>query len=180
MPDALNHFSEDGSIVRFDPHVAATAAISEPLVWAIDDDHADLYYFPRDCPRVTFCASPTTSREDRERFLGASDARRVAAIEGTWLEAMRATTLYRYILPGDSFELRDAKAGYWVSRRAVAPLRVEPVGDLVQALIDANVELRILKSLWPLYEHVVASTLGFSIIRWHNAAARPQVTVGLA
>jgi hypothetical protein len=180
MPDVLNHFSEDPSITRFEPHVAATAVNPEPLVWAIDDEHADLYFFPRDCPRVTFYASPTTSAVDRERFLGASAARRVAAIEAAWLEPMDTIRLHRYYLPGDGFELRDATAGYWVSRRAVEPLRVEPMGDLAQALADANVELRILESLWPLYEEVVASTLGFSINRWHNAAPRPPAAVALA
>jgi hypothetical protein len=129
---------------------------------------------------VTFHASPATSAEDRERFMVASDARRVSAIEAAWLEPMRATTLYRYSLPRDGFELRDANAGYWVSRESAEPLGVEPVGDLIQALTDADVELRILKSLWPLYEQVVSSTLGFSIIRWHNAAPRPRAAAALA
>ena len=170
MPDELYHFSEDASIARFEPQVTAPGTTDVPLVWAIDAESADLYCFPRDCPRVTFHARPDTTTADRERFLGLTSARRVAAIEAAWLDAMRSTTLHRYVLPGDSFELRDLTAGYWVSRQPVVPLRKQPVGDLIDALIAANVELRVMPSLWPLYRAVVASTLGFSVIRWRNAA----------
>jgi hypothetical protein len=30
-------------------------------------------------------------------------------------------------------------------------------------------------AIWPSYEAVIASTLQFSIIRWRNAAPRPEV-----
>ena len=172
MPEQLFHFSEDPSIEQFVPHVAATSDVEESLVWAIDDEHADLYYFPRDCPRVMFQVAQGTTAQDRERYFGLSTARRIAAIEAGWLDRLHETRLYRYVLPGSSFELRDANAGYWVSRQAVEPSRIEPVADLLRALADADVELRIMPSLWPLYEAVVASTLGFSIIRWRNAAPR--------
>ena len=174
MSGLLYHFSEDPAIPRFVPQVSQSSGVRDPLVWAIDPAHADLYLFPRDCPRVTFHATPETSLEDRTRFLGLTTARRVSAIEATWLQAMRETHLYRYVLSGDEFELRDANAGYWVSRRPVEPLRVEPVGDLLAALVDADVELRVMPSLWSLYEAVIASSLGFSIIRWRNVAPRPE------
>jgi hypothetical protein len=61
-----------------------------------------------------------------------------------------------------------------VARQAVEPVRVEPVGDLLAAHAAAGVELRIMPSLWTLYEAVIASTLQFSIIRWRNAAPRPE------
>lgn len=172
MPVFLFHFSEDPAIDRFVPHVPVTAAVQEPLVWAIDAEHTDLYYFPRDCPRVTFHAAAETTREDRDRFLGLSTARRVSAVEGAWLDRLRETQLFRYVLRADGFEQADGTAGYWVRRSPVQPIRVEPVGDLLRALVDSNVELRIVASLWPLYEAVAASTLGFSMIRWHNAAPR--------
>jgi hypothetical protein len=52
-PDVLYHFSEDPNIHRFAPHVPRTNPTHPPAVWAIDADHAPLYWFPRDCPRVT-------------------------------------------------------------------------------------------------------------------------------
>ena len=55
-PHALWHVSENPGIDRFEPHVSATAAEREPLVWAVDTRHLPLYWFPRDCPRGTFWA----------------------------------------------------------------------------------------------------------------------------
>ena len=48
--------SENPEIARFEPHISATAAEREPLVWAVDTRHLPLYWFPRDCPRGTFWA----------------------------------------------------------------------------------------------------------------------------
>ena len=47
----LYHFSEDPSIERSAPHVPSSNPTQAPAVWAIDEDHAPLYWFPRDCPR---------------------------------------------------------------------------------------------------------------------------------
>ena len=49
----LFHFSEDPDIARFLPHVPRTNSSHAPAVWAIDEEHSPLYWFPRDCPRVT-------------------------------------------------------------------------------------------------------------------------------
>jgi hypothetical protein len=59
--DVLHHFSEDPNIVRFDPHVPVTNPEHRAGVWVIDAAHAPLYWFPRDCPRVTVW--PRTSQE---------------------------------------------------------------------------------------------------------------------
>jgi hypothetical protein len=173
VPERLYHFSEDRSIERFEPN-ADDSGTGVQLVWGIDADHEDLYFFPRDCPRVAFHGTPDTSREDYERFLSVTTAHRVSAIEAAWLDSMRTTQLYRYVLPGDGFELRDANAGYWGSRFRVEPIHVGLVGDLLGALAGAGVELRIMPSLWPLYEAVLGSSLGFSVIRWRNALPRPD------
>ena len=53
MEAVLFHFSEDPTLQRFVPHVPRTNPAHEPAVWAIDDDHAPLYWFPRACPRIT-------------------------------------------------------------------------------------------------------------------------------
>jgi hypothetical protein len=171
----LYHFSEDPTIECFRPRSAA-AAQDQALVWAVAAERAYLYYFPRDCPRVTFYQSERTTPEDRKRFFAHATASRVAAIEASWMPAMQSTRVYRYELPRDDFELQDEIAGYWVSGHEVVPLRVEPVGDLVTALTTADVEVRIMPSLWPLYEAVVASSLEFSIIRWRNVAPRSAGT----
>ena len=59
-------------------------------------------------------------------------------------------------------------AGYFVSRDAVEPLEVVHLDDLIGRHAAAGIELRIVPDLLPLWERVVASTLGFSGIRLRN------------
>jgi hypothetical protein len=49
-PGQVLHFSEDPSITRFEPHVAATTTLRGPLVWAVDAARSPGYWFPRNCP----------------------------------------------------------------------------------------------------------------------------------
>jgi hypothetical protein len=169
----LWHFSEDKSITEFVPRPTAGKADATPVVWAIDDEHSPLYFFPRDCPRVAFWATPRTTVADKERFLGLTTAKWVIAIESGWLERLRYTTLYRYALPDDDF-VPMYDIGMHLARRTVVPRAAEPVGDLVYALRDAGVELRITPSLWPLHDALLDATLHFSMIRMRNAAPRPE------
>ena len=171
----LYHFSEDPDITSFAPHRATTSNVDEDLVWAIDEWHAPMYYVPRDCPRACFWPGPQTSDEDRERWFGGIDARLVIAVESGWLERLRATTLYRYTMPNATFALNDATAGHWVSREPVAPLAVEPVGDLLAALAGAGVELRVTPRLVALWRRVIDSTLEYSGTRMRNAAGFDEV-----
>jgi hypothetical protein len=152
--------------------VPATRPEVEPLVWAIDEEHAPLYWFPRDCPRVTFWPGPETARETVERFFAHTDARRIHAIEAAWLERVQACELYAYRLDPVSFAPRDDADGHWVSREVVEPLGVEPVGDLLARHVRARIELRVTPSLWPLHDAVAASDLRFSMVRMRNAAPR--------
>jgi hypothetical protein len=85
---------------------------------------------------------------------------------------MRSCRLHCYHLPGDTFELADECAGYFVSRVPVTPLRVQVIDDLVSTVLMRGVEMRVQPSLWELRAAVLESTLAFSIIRWRNAAPR--------
>ena len=165
-PHALWHVSENRSIRRFEPHVSATASSDEPRVWAVDTRHLPLYWFPRDCPRATFWATDGTTDADRALLHGSS---RVHAIEARWLDRMRAALLVAYRLPQEPF-VRDAASGrYWIAREPVDPLDVVELGDLLALHAAAEIELRIVPSLWSLWERVVASTLDYSGIRLRNA-----------
>lgn len=167
--DYLYHFSEDPTIERFVPRPVRIGPSDEALVWAVDRARYHQFYFPRDCPRVIISKSPRTSIEDAESFFGHTTATVIAAIESRWLRRMRNTTIYRYTLPVEGFALRDEYAGYWVSEHECLPLEMEPIRDLMAALVDASVELRIMPSLTPLRDAVIESTLNFDIIRWRNA-----------
>ena len=160
----LYHVSEEPDIHVFEPRPTSSG---EALVWAIDDGHLRNCLVPRECPRVAFCAGPDTKPSDRERLLGASVA--VVAVETAWFERLRSCRLSCYHLPSSTFECRDQSAGYFVSRVAVKPVRVDVIEDPVSALLERGVELRVLPDLGTLREAVIQSTLEYSVIRWRNA-----------
>ena len=170
MGKLLFHFSENPNITYFEPRPVHREPELGSVVWAIEATAMYKNLLPRDCPRVTFYADENSSPEDVERLLGHTTAKWIVAIESGWLERMRTVNLYRYHLPAKTFKLvGDGIAGYYASHEPVEPLSVEPVGDLLKALIDFGVELRITPSLWPLHKAVVNSTLPFSMIRMRNA-----------
>lgn len=169
-PDGrLFHFSEEPAIDEFVPRSPLARPEVEPMVWAIDEWHSVMYLLPRDCPRACFWPGAATSEADRDTWFGAVDGRMVIAIEATWLDHVRATTVYRYDMPTDSFSLHDEDGGHWVSRETMKPLAIEPITDLLAAITSADVELRITPSLIRLWQRVIASTLSYSGTRLRNA-----------
>jgi hypothetical protein len=139
------------------------------VVWAIGRHLLHNYLFPRDCPRVTFYATPDSDAADVERFFGQTAARYIVAIESGWLERVKNGRLYCYELPGETFTPINEGAGYYISREPVRPLSMRVIDDLLGELASHDVELRITPSLWPLRDAALNSTLQFSFIRMRNA-----------
>jgi hypothetical protein len=176
-PGQVLHFSEDPTIELFVPHVAPTSRESEPYVWAVDHDRAPDYWFPRQCPRAMAWVRPGSSDVDRDRIVGAGCGDRVHAIEYSWWEAMGTTEVYAYRLPAAAFRpiSQDGEEPHaHVATEPVRPLGpAEPVGNLIDCHAAAGVQLRLLDNLWPFWDEVVRTSLGFSGIRLRNARPRP-------
>jgi hypothetical protein len=61
-----------------------------------------------------------------------------------------------------------------VATEPVLPLGPpEPVGSLLQLHEEAGIQLRVLPNLWPFWDTVITTTLGWSGIRLRNALRRP-------
>ena len=173
----LFHFSEDPGITIFRRRLAPNQ--TEPFVWALDEEHAPSYWFPRDCPRAC-CWKPaaTSLPQSAAGLLALGGAERLHAIEAAWLHRVIACRLYAYEFDPSVFEPKVVEAGYWVSRCDVRPLAVSPVGDLLTRHVEAGIELRIVNNLWPIIDAIVPSGLQFSIIR--KANAQPRLTEAAA
>jgi len=180
-PGQVLHFSEDPTITRFAPHVAATAQQSEAYVWAVDYDRAPDYWFPRQCPRAMAWVTPETTEEDRERIIGPGGGLRVHAVEYAWLERMRTVELYAYRLDARDFRSFGEPPNAHVAEREVRPLGpAERVGDLFELYEEADIQLRVLPTLLPFWDQVITTTLGFSGIRLRNARPAPAPAASAA
>jgi len=172
----LYHISDKSGIKRFDPRPAPSDSAKQKglMVWAIDYDHLHNYLFPRDCPRVTFFASESSDPKDVDRLMGGGSAKHVVAVETGWLPEIQKQCLYQYEFDSKGFTLVDEVAGYYISRKPVIPIAEIKIDNILAALLEHDVELRILPSLWKLREAVIKSTLQFSIIRMHKAQPPPE------
>jgi hypothetical protein len=164
-PKRVYHVSETSGIERFTPRESSDGI---DRVWCVSGARLHNYLLPRDCPRITFYAAETTSAADATRFFPNRDAEAVVAVEKRWLDRVVNTRLRVYVFDATPFELQDPIAGYFVTRQTVEPLMELAVDDPLDRLLARNVEFRVLASLAVLREAVIESTLGFSIIRWHN------------
>lgn len=164
----LFHVSEEPGITEFVPRPGPD---DTPVVWAICEARLHNYLLPRDCPRVTFTASPATTQADKELLLGGAQA--VVAIEARWFARCLTTTLYLYEFDPAPFRETDEVAGYYQSTIRVRPLAVHTIAHGLGTLLEKGVELRILPTLWHLREAVLDSSLAYSIIRMRNAAPHP-------
>ncbi len=171
MTDVVFHISDQPGIERFEPRPAPHPSSGQTgtMVWAVGQRLLHNYLLPRDCPRVTFYARPDSTPADVERLMSYSSARHIVAIESGWLSEVIRQRLYLYEFSAEGFRLVDAGADYYISREVVVPRSVRTIDDILKELLERNVELRIMPSLWKLRDAVIASTLQFSIIRMRNA-----------
>jgi RimJ/RimL family protein N-acetyltransferase len=175
----LFHFSEDPGIEVFRPRPVRVPSQrppgldwhNGPLVWAVDEWHSPMFFFPRDCPRVLLWRTPQTTDSDLDHWWRGDRGRRMQAhIEAGWLGRLRTTRLYRYAFDAAAFERIDADGGpgYYVARSSVRPLERAPLDDLEAALEGADVELHVMDDLLP-FNGAWESSVHFSGSRLRNA-----------
>jgi hypothetical protein len=165
----LYHFSENPAIKEFIPLENQNKEMP-PAVWAIDEEHAVHYFLPRECPRVIFSKSASLSEEDEKLFFAHTLANKVIAVETSWIERIKNTTVYKYTFHDEGFQVFDQTAGYYIIHSPVQPISVEPMGDLLEKITEKGVELRITPNLYPLRDAIISSSVDdFSIIRFRNA-----------
>jgi hypothetical protein len=164
----LYHFSEDPNIDTFKPRKPSSFPEYYPVVFAIDKKHSVHYLFPRDCPRVVYWKADWSSKEDIESFFSNTTVDKIIVIENNWLDRIHNTNLFVYTFNNETFKLlEEAKTA--VSNEEIKPVSVEPVGDLLKKILKEKIELRFTPNLHPIRDKVIASSLGFSIIRFRNA-----------
>lgn len=174
-PEHLFHASEEHDIGTLHPRAPPSPEVGPDYhcVWASGFEALSNYLAPRDCPRVIVRCGEHTSRADRARFIGDSKATAIMTIERKWLAAMNDTMLTLYAFEtGPHWQLFDASAAYYLSRISVTPVARHMIDNPAAALDAHGTELRIVDTLWPLIDAVVASTMRFSIIRKRNAQPR--------
>ncbi|MBP1990581.1 DUF6886 family protein [Paenibacillus eucommiae] len=166
----LYHFSEDPTIEVFHPRVKHSRTDMPPVVWAIDQEHAFTFYFPRNCPRIVYKKSDEINEQDYQKFFGLTISDIVITVETNWYEAIKEATLYRYTLPSTTFEVFDETAGYYISYQTVEPLQMDPITDHLERLMDMNIDVRFTPNLHPLREAILNSTVNdFGIHRFNQA-----------
>ena len=110
---------------------------------------------------------PTGHAEFHNTFCTTAD--RVHAIEVGWLHTMQTTTLYRYVLDASFFRPWPEASGQWISESIIDPVGMDSVGPLLDRHADADIELRIAPSLWPVHDLAVSGRWDFSVVRISNA-----------
>ena len=166
--DLVFHYSEDGTITRFAPHVPQTNPSHPPAVWAMDAEHSPLYWFPRDCPRISVWAN-TTEQMSLMRDVFETDATRICACESQWVEGMRAARVYRYSFDKALFAPWADADGQYIAAGVVHPLEVDLIDDLMAMHAAAEVELRFTPRLGTLMDRMLASGLPFGFVRIRDA-----------
>ena len=162
------HYSEDGSIRRFAPHVPQTNPGQPASVWAIDHEHSPLYWFPRNCPRLSVWARGG-GQQALLTELFETEASRVCVAETGWLQRVRDARIYRYVFDAAAFHPWPEADGQYVTHQVVRPDRVEPIDDVFELHASADIELRFTPRLGAPMDRILASGLPFSFVRIRDA-----------
>jgi hypothetical protein len=113
--------------------------------------------------------------KDDIKFLGNTVSKKVITLENKWIEKINSTILYKYTFEEGSFELNDAIAGYYVSKKTVKPIKIEKMNKLLDEIIKKDIEARITPNLYLLRDAIIKPDIkNHSKIRFRNAKELKQ------
>lgn len=96
-------------------------------------------------------------------------------IEYGWLERLLTARVFVYRFNATEFEPYgdENEPHAYVAHHTLRPIApAEPIGNLLKLHQEAGIELRLAPSLWPWWDEVIHSSVGFSGIRLRNAGTR--------
>ncbi|MGE7112121.1 DUF6886 family protein [Lysinibacillus sp. NPDC047702] len=168
------HVSEESDILVFHPRLPERADLdaTKGLVWAINDKCLPNFLTPRNCPRVCYHIGAETTEQDIQTYFTSASASHVIVIESKWFETMKNTTLYLYEFDIHGFTLQDQVAGYYTSETTQLPIAKFEVENLFEELFKLHVEVRVVDSLWDIYDNIQKTTLNWSMCRMRFAQPR--------
>ena len=138
MGITLYHYSDRDDIAVFKPRAPLRHPHAEPLVYAIDEWHSPLYFFPRDCPRIGIWPIESSSPEDVEHYRAMTEKRMLM-----FVEVNQSGELFRYEMnPLDGF-VDTGDIGVWTSRQEAVPVSMTRLDDLAAESVRANVEVLV-------------------------------------
>lgn len=161
------HFSEDPTITRFVPHVARTATQAEAYVWACGPARCADYWFPRQAPRGLAWRTPGSDPALADALLGPG-VDRLHVIEHACVPQMSTARLFAYRFAASGF--REIGGYAHVSDQEQTPLG-PPVAlaSPWELHAFARQPVLVVDDLFPWWERVIGSGLGFSGIRLRNS-----------
>jgi len=162
------HYSEDGSIRRFAPHVPPTNPSHPPAVWALDAEHSPPYWFPRNCPRISVWALTAAQQEVLTATFN-TEASRICVAESHWMTRVRDASIYRYSFDAASFAPWTEADGQYISGDVLYPDAIDLLDDLLGLHAAAEIDLRFTPRLGVMMDRMLASGLPFSFVRIRDA-----------
>lgn len=163
------HYSEDGNLRRFAPHVPPSNPSQRPAVWTIDAAHSPLYWFPRDCPRISVWAYDDAQQTLLSELFD-TEAKRICAAETGWVQRIASAHVYRYTFDAAHFSPWEEADGQYISTEVEFPTNIDRIDDLMGMHAAHEIELRFTPRLGNLMDAMLASGLPFSLVRIRDAA----------
>ena len=163
----LYHFSDQGEIGVFHPRAPLAHPEERPAVYAIDEWHQPLYFFPRECPRIGVWPVAATTAADRATFTEMGSARMLLFADHSWKSRCEEASVWRYEFASDGF-IDCEDHGCFVSYVPQTPISVTELKHLPNEILSAGCAVHFVDLLEESTRWLVPTTLHVSMVRMRN------------